>query len=268
MRAADRQDQIVQLTRNDGPARVDELAHRFQVTPSTIRRDLAQLTANGRITRTFGGVIPAAATPEPGLRQRIGHEYEKKRAIARWAAETIGPGTELLLDSGSTVTALAHELRIRRDLTVTTTGLTVVNELAEANGVEIRCLGGTLRVKSQGFVGPVTASALERMTFDAAFLGADGVSPTHGLCEAELDQTRLKELMARRARNVYVLAHSEKLGLAPFHSWANLRRGWTLVTDSAATGAQVDSFRAAGVRVVTVDVPDGDAPAQPQTPKP
>ena len=60
------------------------------------------------------------------------------------------------------------------------------------------------------------------MTFDRAFLGADGVTADRGICEADLQQTRLKELMVRRADNVYVLAHAAKLGRAPFHAWAQL----------------------------------------------
>lgn len=234
---------------------MEELSARFDVTPSTIRRDLAQLTFSGRIARTFGGVMPATPPQETGLRQRIGQAYEEKRAIARWAADQVGHADHVLLDNGSTVSALAHELSSRSGLTITTTGLTAANELAEADGIAVRCLGGALRMNSQGFVGPLTETALERMTFDIAFLGADGVSPTLGLCEAELDQTRLKELMAARTKEVYVLAHSTKLDHPPFHSWAKLERSWTLVTDAAATDDQLNAFRAAGVDVIAVAVP-------------
>ena len=73
--------------------------------------------------------------------------------------------------------ALAHELRAASALTVVTTGLTVLNELADVDAVDVECLGGTLRHLSQGFVGPLAEAALEKMTFDRAFLGADGVTP-------------------------------------------------------------------------------------------
>ena len=81
-------------------------------------------------------------------------------------------------------------------------------------------LGGRLRTVSQSFVGPVTEAALERMSFDRAFMGADGVRADRGICEKDLEQTRLKELMMSRADHVYVLAHGAKLGAAPFHAWA------------------------------------------------
>lgn len=115
--------------------------------------------------------------------------------------------------------------------------------------VKLVCLGGMLRPLSQGFIGPLTEAALERMSFDRVFLGADGVSPRDGICEAELEQTRLKELMARRASEVYVLAHSAKLTRRPFHAWAKLPEQWTLVTDAGAEEETLAEFRAEGVTV-------------------
>lgn len=245
----ERRDAIVELA-TTRLASVEELSRTFGVTASTIRRDLAHLTANGRLARTYGGAMALVARPESSLRQRVGEAFEAKRSIARRAAAEIAAGETLLLDAGSTVAALAHELRRARHLTVATTGLTVVQELADAEDVHVECLGGTLRPRSQGFVGPLTEAALERITFDRVFLGADGVSPDGEICEADLRQTRLKELMARRGERVYVLAHAAKVGHGPFHAWARLPTPWTLVTDGAADADVVAQLRERGVRVV------------------
>ncbi|MGI5346948.1 DeoR/GlpR family DNA-binding transcription regulator [Streptomyces sp. CA-250714] len=248
-----RREEILRLATTTGLASVEELSQHFGVTASTIRRDLARLTADGRLARTYGGAMALTAHPETSLRQRTGEAYGQKRAIARWAAAQVQPGESVLLDAGSTVGALAHELRTVKDLTVATTGLTALHELADVETVHVECLGGTLRPVSQAFVGPLTEAALERMTFDRVFLSADGVTADNGICEAELRQTRLKELMARRATHIYVLAHAAKLGRAPFHAWAALPSGWTLVTDGAASPAEVEKFTARGVRVVRAE---------------
>jgi len=125
-------------------------------------------------------------------------------------------------------------------------------------GVHVECLGGALRLSSQGFVGPSAETSLERMTFDRVFLGADGVTADHGICEADLEQTRLKELMTRRTECTYVLVHAAKLGRRPFHAWAPLPDRWTLVTDDSASVENLDPFRVRGVDVVVVDT-DGHA---------
>jgi DeoR/GlpR family transcriptional regulator of sugar metabolism len=240
------------MAHTSGLANVTDLSATFGVSASTIRRDLAQLETAGLLARTYGGAMAHNGHAETSLRQRIGEAFEAKQAIARWALAQVQPGESLLLDAGSTVAALAHELRDRRGLTITTTSLAVLNELGGSEHLQVRCLGGTLRRLSQGFIGPIAETALERLTFDRAFLGADSVTAEDGICEADLEQTRLKELMARRSETVYVLAHAAKLGRRPFHAWASLPPGWVLVTDAGAT--EIRPFVERGIDVATVDV--------------
>jgi DeoR/GlpR family transcriptional regulator of sugar metabolism len=245
-----RRSEIVRLARSSGLASVEELSAQFGVTPSTIRRDLSQLTAQGLIARTYGGAIALGHQQEPSLRQRAMEGFEAKRAIARWAAEQVEPGETILLDAGTTVGAMGEFLRDVEDLVVVTAGLTALEALADADDVRVECIGGTLRHLSQGFIGPLAEATLQRLTFDRAFLGADALTADLGICEAELVQTRLKEIMIERAGKVYVLAHADKLGRKPFHAWAPLPRGATLVTDEAAADAQTRPFEKAGLHVV------------------
>ena len=247
-----RRSEIVRLAKTTGLAGVDDLAEQFGVTASTIRRDLAQLTAEGLLARTYGGAIAVHPHPEPSLRQRAVEDYEVKRLIAKWAAGQVKPGETILLDAGTTVGAMGEFLLEIESLTVVTAGLTALAALAEADEVRVECLGGTLRHLSQGFVGPLAEANLTRLSFDRAFLGADSVTADRGICEAELEQTRLKELMMERAGDIYVLAHAAKLGQRPFHAWAPLAPGVTLVTDSSATEEQIAPFEQAGISVVTV----------------
>lgn len=250
LNARERRRAIVDLAWTDGRAGVGQLALHFGVTESTIRRDLALLTSEGSLARTYGGAMAHGHAPETSLGQRSREGFRQKQAIAAWAAEQIGPGETVLLDAGTTTGHLARELRDRDRLTVVTIGLTVLNELAEADGVDVLCLGGRLRHISQGLVGPFAEAALERITADRAFLGADAVTVEHGICEANLDQTRLKEMMMARAERVYVLADASKLGRRPFHAWARMPATWTLVTDDGAPPDEVERFRAAGVDVI------------------
>lgn len=246
-----RRDAIVTLATTVGLASVDELSERFGVTASTIRRDLATLQEQRKLTRTFGGAMAVAAHPEASLRQRLGEHFDAKRDIARRAASTVVPGSSLFLDNGSTVAALAHVLPVDADLSVTTTSVGVITDMADRDDVRLVTLGGEYRALSNGFVGPLTESALEYLTFDVAYLGADAVSPERGICEADLGQIRLKELIARRAGAVYVLADSSKAEQSEFHAWTRLGGGWTLVTDDGIAPGLVERFAAAGVAVVT-----------------
>ena len=256
LRSEHRRNEIARLAASHGLTSVEELSARFGVTASTIRRDLALLTAQGKLARTYGGALSLEPHPEASLRQRLGEAHEAKQAIGAWAAAQVIPGENVVLDGGSTNAALAAELKDFRNLSVATIGLTSLEALADAEDIEVILLGGRLRTVSQSFVGPVTEAALERMSFDRAFMGADGVRADRGICEKDLEQTRLKELMMSRADHVYVLAHGAKLGEAPFHAWAVMPARWTLVTDDSATPQQIRPFEAAGVEVVVVEVAD------------
>ena len=87
-----RREEIYHLAVTTGLASVEELSARFEVTASTIRRDLALLNGQGRLARTYGGAMALGAHPEASLRQRTGEAFEQKHAIARWAASVIRPG--------------------------------------------------------------------------------------------------------------------------------------------------------------------------------
>ncbi|WP_038373417.1 DeoR/GlpR family DNA-binding transcription regulator [Brachybacterium phenoliresistens] len=252
-----RREEIARLAASSGPASVEELSRRFEVTPSTIRRDLSRLAEEGALARTYGGAIPLAAG-ESTLRERESEAHPAKRALGAWARRQIRPGEHVLLDGGSTVGELARELAgagPEAALHVTALGLNALHRLEEVEGIELVSPGGAVRRSSQSFIGPITEAALSRMTFDRAYLSSDGVTAEHGLCEAGPEQTRLKELMAAQSAEVTVLADSTKLGHRPFHSWARLPLPWTLVTDDGADPRQLELFRRSGVEVQVVDLP-------------
>jgi DeoR/GlpR family transcriptional regulator of sugar metabolism len=227
------------------PLSVAELAERYGVSESTIRRDLARLSESGEVVRTYGGALSHGNGEEQTLQERERLARTEKAAIARAAEAHLGPDCRLvLLDAGTTVGALAARLAARGGLTVATTGLSAIEVLAGVPGIELIVLGGTVRQLSLGMVGPLAESAVSRLTADAVFLGADGVVAGRGLCEARPEQAALKQLMISRSRDVYVLADAGKLGREKSHWWAGFDGPWTLITDAAATDEQLVAFRA------------------------
>lgn len=226
-------------------ANVEALSRHFGVSESTIRRDLAELANSGRVVRTYGG---AALSPtdrrESPLSERIHVHRARKEAIARLAAAQIHAGETLILDVGTTVAALARQLRGRHDLHVITNNITALTALANDPDISLTVLGGSLRKMSMGTVGPLAELTLGRMTADKVFLGADGLVAGRGLCEANQEQAALKGKMIDQASEVFVLADASKLGFAGQQAWTPLERPWTLVTDADATPAQLAPFKA------------------------
>ena len=233
-----------------GAIDVDEFARRFAVSASTVRRDLQHLSATEGVRRTYGGAILTPHPAETTLAERMAVNGPEKRAIARAALDLIRDGDTLILDAGSTVAAFGQLLAGRR-LRLITNNLALLPYLAEAPGLELVVLGGSLRPTSMSTVGPLALEALQRMTADRCILSADGLDAGRGLCEASLDQVALKSLMMRQAREVIVLADATKLNRTPQAAWAPLPPRWTLVTDPSATDDDRSTLTAAGARVLS-----------------
>ncbi|MEX1056714.1 MAG: DeoR/GlpR family DNA-binding transcription regulator, partial [Natronospirillum sp.] len=143
---------IIDLLNETGEVSVDELAQRFGTSEVTIRKDLAALEANGVLLRRYGGAVPMPgdlsvdATPEK--------VSDRKKSLARAAAELIQDHNRLIIDSGSTTAALLPELSHKQGLVVMTNALDVANALRELeNEPTILMTGGTWDPRSDGFQG-------------------------------------------------------------------------------------------------------------------
>jgi DeoR family fructose operon transcriptional repressor len=207
-----------------GAGHIQELADRFRVSPSTIRRDLGMLARDGHVVRTYGGAV------ERSVREKTGLYAAEKDEVARAAAELVRDGEVVVLDAGTTTGRLATHLA-HRELTVVTNGLTAIIALAESTTVELIVLGGRLRHPNEAIVGASVVEQLRHIGADRVFLGADGVSEERGLCSPSLEQAHLKYAMLHCARNAYVLVDHSKLGQEPFHYWTPLDRSHTVLTN-------------------------------------
>lgn len=240
-----RRDRVLEAIRSGG-WNIDELAARFEVSTSTVRRDLAVLAREGRVMRTYGGAVEHGRGQEPSLRAKERKHWAEKDAIARAAAEMVGRGDVVLLDAGTTVGRLAWHLRQRDDITVVTNGLSALLALHDAPRVEVILLGGRLRRPNEAFLGTELDQALRRYRPDLAFLGADGLRVDRGVNCPSPEQAATKTLMAETSRTTWVLADHWKLDAEPYPYWAPLAGTIGLVTDDGCPEEIVSRFGAGG----------------------
>jgi DeoR/GlpR family transcriptional regulator of sugar metabolism len=246
-----RHDALVALLR-DGVDGVEALARHVDVSPSTVRRDLARLQREGRIARTYGGALVRDTFTERSFGESSQLHTEAKRAIARVAVDLVPEGGTVFLDAGTTCLALARLLVDRGPLTVVTRGLEAALLLVRSPEVSVVVLGGDVRPLSHGVVGPLSSLALDRVAFDVAFLGADAVDPARGIGEPTPDETYVKERAASRAADVVLLADGSKLAPASLLAWLPIEPSWTVVTDASAPDDSVQALREHGVPVRVV----------------
>lgn len=107
---------IMRAFNRDGFVSVSDIARAIGVSPMTIRRDLTLLDRDGQIVRTHGGgVVSDFESHEPVFDQRLELRAGEKSAIARAAADLILPMESVGLDVGTSILALADQIKGRSD---------------------------------------------------------------------------------------------------------------------------------------------------------
>ena len=122
MQAIDRRSRVLEKIRVQGFASLMDLAKEFEVSESTIRRDLELLEDAGNAKRTHGGAFYTGESPKlQHFDRNQSVNWKKKESIARTAATLIEESDTILLDGGSTTYELAR-LLVGRPLQIVTAG--------------------------------------------------------------------------------------------------------------------------------------------------
>lgn len=248
-----RKAQIEQLVEQNGSMSITVLASEFDVSEMTIRRDLSELEARGRIQRTHGGAVVEQreirqASEERFFDERRDANRAAKAAIASMAMSLVSPGQAVALDVGTTNYELATRLAERRDIRVFTNNLRVAALMGQSQA-EIYLLGGRVRQKEMSLCGPVAVDQTRRLWFDIAFLGISAVSP-HGIFDFAFEEIEVKHAYIDRAKKRVVLADSSKFDQTSLVQISGFDVIDAIVTDAPPPARIAAALEAAGVETI------------------
>lgn len=225
---------------------MEYLAHLFETSEVTIRKDLTALEESGFLLRRYGGAIKLPTEINEESQEQLS---KKKLAIAHSAANQIREHNRIIIDSGSTTGALVKALH-HSGLVVMTNSLALANEL-----IALECeptvlmTGGTWDARSESFQGKVAANVLRSYDFDQLFIGADGLDLTRGTTTFN-ELIGLSQVMAEVSREVIVMIESQKIG----RKMPNLELEWQqidkLITDDQLDPNVKQQIEALGVEVI------------------
>jgi len=255
LRAALRHEEICASLAAAGRVSTAELSDRLGVTTVTIREDLKYLEERGLLSRTRGGALakPQGAL-EVALEVTSQTNRAEKQAIAAFAASQISNGQTVIIDVGSTTTALANALAPDlRDVVVITSGLNIAMALEQAPGVTVIVTGGTLRSLQHSLVAPMGTLVLEKLKADIAFLGCNGVDLERGFTNANIAEAEIKQAMLESAGEVVFLADHTKIGRVASAFVGDIGSADLLVTDCGADAELLDALRRSGLPIEVVE---------------
>lgn len=227
---------ILEELRRQGTVRTADLARAFYVSPMTVRGDLEALAERGLIERVHGGaMLKEPLAQEPSYFEKAQRNLEEKRAIGRKAASLLEAGMVVFIGNGTTTMELVRALKENPParLKVFTNALTHAMELAGLPQLEVYVIGGYLRGVSYAMVGPLARRSLEGVYFDLAILGANGISPEHGVTIPSLEEAETASEIVRHARRTVIVADHTKFGIITHGKIADLSQVDAIVTDRA-----------------------------------
>ena len=245
MSRSDRFEQILALLGQQRYMSVEALCEKLFVSPSTLRRDLAQMSRSGYLVRTRGG---AAAMTSADENESIVHNQPldftpAQRAIAARAASFVRDGDVIFMDASRLSLCMAGFIRNRRPLTIVTNNLQLILALPEGRQ-NIICCSGTLNASNLSVIDQSTLSIASSFNYAAAFFSCAGLSGGMSTSRS-LKTCALLTAAARQAERSYLLCTQDKVGLAAPVNVLPVSHLTAVITDSdphrlAAAGVDVD----------------------------
>lgn len=260
MRPHERHEEIVKLVNALGEVSVDELADKLGMSKETVRRDLVNLDATGRIHKFHGG----ARTPRNGVSETLGEgpfaarmseNQDRKRVIAQAAASLLVPGDSLFLDTGTTTLLFAETIASMSRLTVITNSSRIASIIAAEPDHKVFLIGGAYSHDASETVGTLAVEQILRFRARYAFLTVGAIDQS-GLLDFDESETQIARAMIERVETVNVLADSSKFskrGIFEVAPWAQVDR---LISDDHPPKAIADAMAGAGTELLIAAMGD------------
>jgi DeoR/GlpR family transcriptional regulator of sugar metabolism len=254
MLANQRREKILELLKEDGSAKVIDLAKLFKVTEVTIRQDLEKLEKDGLALREHGGAFLKNVEDQVRSFSLANQDnIDKKELIAKKCLEFIETGDTIILDSGSTTTEIAKNLKGFKNLTVITNALNIALMLGANPGIEVIMTGGEFKPPTLSLTGQKAADFFRGINVQKLFLATAGISLKAGLTYPSISDIVVKKAMIDAAETTYLVADSTKIGKSAFASLGALSLIDYVITDKGIEDKHKEVFRQNEIELIIAE---------------
>ncbi|WOF24264.1 DeoR/GlpR family DNA-binding transcription regulator [Microbacterium betulae] len=236
-----RRERLVALAHEADGVLIDAAAELFAVSTMTIRRDLLDLEAEGRVRRVRGGAVAAETARAFDARSAV--RATAKRAVAAKALSLVPRRGVVALDASTTVHALAASLGSRDRLMVCTNAFETFQAANRLEGVTAVLSGGAAEPTTGSLVGPIARRSLSSVYFDVFFASADAVDPSDGTSEVSVEEAEVKRMLAAGASRTVLCVDASKLGRRSVARALESDEISAIVTELEPSDPRLDPYR-------------------------
>ena len=255
-----RLEQVFSYIKEHENASTLELAEFFHVSEMTIRRDLAELEANGRVARFYGGAMAKQPAPaEDAFSLRVGINLKYKNVIGARAVQYLQEhlaeeeNAAIFFGSGSSIFLMAQQLKEVLPMPAVTDNLHVASVLASNPENSVVMIGGTILLPSLNATGYLAEKMLADLSIECAFIGSSGIDKNGYLCAYNFVETGMFSTIISVSKQVVILADHSKIGHSNMVRISRLNNKFTLITDQLAPQKCVEYYRQLGTKVLLVE---------------
>ena len=232
---------------------LDELCVKFDVSKNTVRRDINEIIDRSDIKKIYGGVSIQYNKVPPPFAERLAICEDLKDSIGRSAADFVEDGDVIYVDSGTTTCRIVDHLASKKDITLITNSLDVVNRAVEYPEINVISLSGTLSRKTLSFTGPSTIEALQGCNIRKAFMASNGLTVQNGATQSTSIEFAIKKNVVARSDMVFLMIESRKFGTVSMLTYCELNEIDTTITDRMPPKELADAFISQGGSIVLTD---------------
>ena len=185
-----------------------DLSIQLNVSEDTVRRDLNELSEQGKLLKVHGGALSTGF--HFTLQNQNIYSHKEKQVIARKAVSLIKDGMVVLLSGGTTIRELVNALPVELNATFVTVSVPIALELLNHPNSEVIFLGNRLSKSAQVAIGAEVVTKLHNIKADICFLGTNSIDDG-GVTDMEWEVIEVKKAMLDSAGLKISLAISEKL---------------------------------------------------------
>lgn len=224
------------------------LCTEINVSEDTIRRDLQELSDEGKVIKVHGGALSHSFNKVYFSTNGVYSQPEKK-VIAQKAIALINNGMFILTSGGTTILELARSLPPQLKATFMSGSIPAILEYMHHPNIEVIMIGDRISKNSKITVGSEAIAKIKQMKPDICFLGTNAIDIEHGITDNDWEVVQLKKAMIESSKMVVCLTIAEKINsVQPIHV-CELKDINMLITELNESDPLLKPYKEAGVKV-------------------
>lgn len=254
---ANRLTEMEQYVQKNETVSLETLCDAFNISMNTVRRDVALLVERGSMEKILGGVRATSLRPT-SFQMRTRHMFAQKQRIGYAAAELVNDRDVIYIGPGSTPMQLISGVADKKNITIITNNLAVMEIVSVMDNIALIALPGRLLHGNLSFNDPEQVAYFNRYNARTAFMPTAGISLEYGISYGSLEEAEFSRHVISRCQKRVIMADHTKFDVVGLVTMADFSSIDVIVTDQEPSPAYRKALEKANVQLIIADDTQGN----------